>query len=69
MEIMDMNVLAFLISGPHDGSAHDRPDRILFGIRTTEEEGDEEHLRRFSDILLGLEQGECTFNPAFEIPC
>ncbi|ORY05069.1 hypothetical protein BCR34DRAFT_572300 [Clohesyomyces aquaticus] len=58
-----MIVLAHLISAPLSRSqevcARDRPNRILFGMRMTQE-GDEEHLRRFSDILIGLEK-EGTF--------
>ncbi|KAH7389436.1 hypothetical protein DE146DRAFT_747597 [Phaeosphaeria sp. MPI-PUGE-AT-0046c] len=56
-----MIVLAYLISAPlsasEEVSAHDRPIRIFFGSRTTDE-GDEEHLKQFSDILLDLEKEE-----------
>jgi hypothetical protein len=56
-----MMVLAYLISAPlsasQEVSAHDRPNRIFFGSRTTDE-GDEEHLGRVSEILIDLEKGE-----------
>jgi hypothetical protein len=55
-----MNVLAYLLSAPLSSlpevSSHSRTARILFGNRTIEE-GDEEHLQRFSGILLGLGKG------------
>jgi hypothetical protein len=53
----------FGASARQEASAQDRPNRILLGLRKTDE-GDEEHLRRFSEILLDLEKGEWTFNPA-----
>ncbi|KAJ4364140.1 hypothetical protein N0V83_009595 [Neocucurbitaria cava] len=59
-----MFVLANLISAPLSASqevcASGEPNRIFFGIRKTEE-GDEEHLRRFSEILIDLEK-EGTFD-------
>jgi hypothetical protein len=61
-----MIVLAYLISAPlsarQDVSAQDRPNRILLGLRKTDE-GDEEHLRRFSEILLDLGKGEHSARP------
>jgi len=65
-----MIVLAYLILAPlsasQEVSAHDRPNRIFFGSRTTDE-GDEEHLKRVSEILLGLERGEWASSPAPDI--
>lgn len=61
-----MTVLAYLMSArmaSQEVSAHDGPNRIFFGSRTTNE-GDEEHLRRVSEILLNLEKGEWAFSPA-----
>ncbi len=55
-----MNVLAYLLSAPLSAvpevDSYHRRIRILFGSRTTDE-GDEEHLQRFSEILLGLQKG------------
>ncbi|KAF2810984.1 uncharacterized protein BDZ99DRAFT_475845 [Mytilinidion resinicola] len=59
-----MNILAYLLSAHLSAlpevSSHHRTARILFGSRTTEE-GDEEYLQRFSDILLNREK-DATFD-------
>jgi hypothetical protein len=55
-----MLVTAYLISAPpawQEISAYSIPIRILHGLRVTDE-GDEEHLTRFSKILLGRKKGE-----------
>jgi len=55
------SVLAYLLSVPFSAlpevGSHHRTSRILFGGRTTDE-GDEEHLQRFSRILLNLEKSK-----------
>lgn len=45
-----------------DLSAHNEPNRILFGNRATDE-GYEEHLQRVSQILLDPRNGKCAFIP------
>jgi hypothetical protein len=61
-----MLFLAYLIAPPSSAwqevSAQDRPNRILLGLRKTDE-GDKEHLRRFSEILLNLGKGEHSAPP------
>ena len=56
-----MEVLAYLLADSSslllETDSHIKT-RILFGGRKTVE-GDEEHIRRFSNILLGLERGRC----------
>lgn len=57
-----MEVLAYLLADPQsvlpDSSPH-ASTRILFGSRKTNQ-GDEEQLQLFSEILLGLAQGKTT---------
>lgn len=56
-----MFVLAQLIPSPlctsPEVGSHPQTSRVRFGDRKTEE-GDEQTLQRFSDILLGLKKGE-----------
>jgi hypothetical protein len=62
-----MNVLAYLLSAPlsalQEVGSHHGTTCILFGSRTADE-GDEEHLQRFSEILLNLRKGGWVLGPA-----
>ena len=62
-----MDVLAYLLSAPLSAlpevGSHHRKTRIFLGSRTTDE-GDEEHLQRFSKILLDLQKGRWALIPA-----